>query len=904
MSHQSVRSEGRVGLAAFRVLMLLYPRRFRRAYKAQLVEAYLKQRDEPRYCVSFAGRMLFFFDILVDTLCSAARQRRVALARPHNSSRGQFPQNSVSPRRRCIGMIDSLRRDLQDAVRSMRRSPAFCALVILILAIGIGANVAMFSVTNAALLKALPFPEPDRLVSGRTTWSGRIGPSVSIPDYRDYRDRNDVFESLALMRGGTDGHTILGGDTPERATGQRVSVNFFETLGVRPQLGRGFSPDEGDEDSPLVIVLSDGYWQRRFGGSPDVIGSSFAIDGHPVTIVGVMPPGFRLLFDVDFWSPNRWRGARGSHSWIIVGRMKDEVSIEQAQSQMDVISLQLQEAYPETNENKALLITDLQDSLSESYQTGVVLLMGSIGLVLLIACGNIASLLLARGSARSTELSVRAALGASGSRLARLLFMESLFLALVACALGVMLAVWLQGVILGLMPLDNLGIERVGISAPMLAFALIVSLGTAILSGGFPALSGSRANPAEKLNGALRMSAGSGSTRLRSGLVVLQVALSALLLIGAGLLLRSFAGLADVDVGFETENLLTAEVRLPSNDYPDATSRAQFFSGLLEDILVIPGVSSASAINKLPIHSPWMNWGVWNPENPPTGSSDWQSAYSRTVLPGYFETMGISLLTGRDIENSDDQEAPGVAVINDVMARALYPNQNPIGLEVIVEMGAVDPTPVRIVGVVADARVNMIALEPAFQVYFSEAQMGYTTLSLVVRTNGDPDMVLGPVRDALANRDRNIPLANVNTMEDILAESIAATRVINVTLAIFAAVAVFLAAIGLYGVLAYHVAQRLHEIGVRMALGATAAKVMQLVFRKGMVLVAVGLVLGLVLAVWATRALQQQLFGVEPTDPATYAGVATCFLLVGVLACLVPAVRAVRIDPVEAFRGE
>jgi putative ABC transport system permease protein len=391
---------------------------------------------------------------------------------------------------------------------------------------------------------------------------------------------------------------------------------------------------------------------------------------------------------------------------------------------------------------------------------------------------------------------------------------------------------------------------------------------------------------------------------LRSGLVILQVALSALLLIGAGLLLRSFAGLADVEVGFETENLLTAEVRLPNNDYPDATSRAQFFAGLLEDIRAIPGVRSVSAINKLPIHSPWMNWGVWNPESPPTGASDWQSAYSRTVMPGYFDTMGISLLEGRDLEISDDRESPGVVVINDVMAKSLYPDQSPIGLEVMIEMGAVDPTPLRIVGVVANARVNMIALEPGFQVYFSEAQMGYTTLSLAVRTHGNTDMVLGPVRDALAARDRSIPLANVNTMENILADSIASTRVINVTLAIFAAVALFLAAIGLYGVLAYHVAQRLHEIGVRMALGATGGDVVGLVFRKGMILVAVGLVLGLGVAIWATRALQQQLYGVAPTDPTTFVGVAVCFALVGTMACLVPATRAVRIDPVDAFRGE
>ena len=894
----------RLGISIYSILILIYPRQFRHVYRTQLFEAFQTQRDDPGYSAGFFGRIRFWLDILADTACSAARQRRALLVHPQSASAVGEAVDPFSSGKGVGGMIDSLLGDMRDAVRYVRRSPGFSVLVISILAIGIGANVAMFSVTNAALLKALPFPNPDRLVSGRATWSGRIGPSVSIPDYRDYRDRSDVFESLALIRGGTDGHTILGGETPERASGVRVSTNFFETLGVRQQLGRGFWAEEGEPNGPAVVVLSNGYWQRRFGGSSEVLGSTLTIDGFPNTIVGVMPAGFHLMVDVDFWRPNQWEGARGSHSWLIVGRLKTGVSLEQAQSQVDVISIQLQEAYPETNDTKALLVTDLQDSLSEGYRVGALLLLGAIGLVLLIACGNIASLLLARGSARTKELSVRAALGASGSRLARLLFAESLLLAAVACFLGITLAVWLQGVILAFMPLDYLGIERVGVSAPMLLFAVLISLSTAVLSGGIPALFGARTNPAEQLNGAIRVSAGGGSTRLRSSLVVLQVALSAILLIGAGLLLRSFASLADVDVGFETENLLTAEVQLPTSDYTDFPSRSLFFAGLLEDVRAIPGVLSAGAINKLPIRSPWMNWGVWNPENPPTGSSDSRSAYSRTVLPGYFETMDIPLLAGRDVEDGDGQDSPRVVVINEVMARSLYPDQDPIGLEVAVNMGAVDPMLMRIVGVVGDARVNMIALEPGFQIYFSEAQMGYTRLSLAIRTQGDPDVVLGPLRSALSARDSNIPLANVTTMEEILSDSVAATRVINFTLAIFAAVALFLAAIGLYGVLAYQVARRLHEIGVRIALGATSSNVVRLVFQKGMFLVGLGLGLGLIVAVWATRLLQQQLFSIVPTDPTTYVGVAVCFVMVGVLACLLPAIRAVRIDPVEAFRGE
>lgn len=383
-------------------------------------------------------------------------------------------------------MFDSLMRDARDALRSVRRSPGFSALVILILAAGIGANVAMFSVTNAALLKALPFPDPDRLVMGRTTWNGRLGPSVAVPDFMDYRDRSNAFESLGTILGASFGFAITGTQEPEWAEGTLVSVNLFRTLGVSPQVGRDFTEDEGEPDAPLVAMISDGYWQRRFGGTGDVVGSILTIDGDPFTIVGVLPAGFHLLHDVDLWLPMRERGSRASHSWLLVGRLGRSVSIEEAQSRVDVISAQLADAFPETNENKALLLTDLRAAMGEQYRLGLMLLLGAIGLVLLIACANVASLLLARSSTRRVELSVRAALGASRGRLARQLLAESLVLAICAALLGFVIALWLQNLIVALLPLDRLGIHTVGVSLPMLLFTLGLSIGTALAFGGGP----------------------------------------------------------------------------------------------------------------------------------------------------------------------------------------------------------------------------------------------------------------------------------------------------------------------------------------------------------------------------------------------------------------------------------
>lgn len=798
--------------------------------------------------------------------------------------------------------------DLRYAARTLLKNPGFSIIAALILALGIGANVAMFSVTDAVLIRSLPYPDSENLVLGRTTYDEQLSWNVSAPDYYDYRAQNQVLESLGAIGSFWNQWTITGGDEPERVPGTYASVNFFPTLGVQPVIGRQFTADEAELSAPNVALISHGYWQSRFGGSHDAIGSTLVINGQPNTVVGVMPAGFYFRHPVDIWRPMRdggpATGVRRFHNWTLVGRLKLDVSLAHAQSQIDVISAQLEEAYPDSNRDKGLRLIQLHEALTAQYQDLLFLLMGAIGLVLLIACGNVASLLLARGTGRTAELSVRSALGASGARLARQLLTENTLLALAAGALGVVSAVFFQRVLISLMPLDALGIREIGLSASMLGFALLVSLLTALVFGVVPALAGARANPVEDLKGGSRTSAGGSRTRLRSALVVFQVALSLVLLIGAGLLMRSFARLRAVDPGFNTESLLTTQVDLPHSEYGTPESRIRFFSGLLDEIRTVPGVLSVGSISMLPIRDRYSNVRAWDPENPPAEGARPPLAEQRAILPGYFEAMEIPILAGRDIEATDDSDAPFVLVISETMARGLFSDQNAVGRQVAVDVGAEQPAIAEVVGVAADVRSFSLDLEPPRQMYYSMRQMPYSTMRFAIRTRGEAAAVTNAVRQVLRARDPNIPLAEVATMDEIITRSVGGQRVIMLTLTLFSSVALFLAALGLYSVLAYYVAQRGHEIGIRLAMGASGGNILKLVLNKGLMLVGIGLFLGLLAALGTTRLMQQQLFNLEPTDPVTFVSVSCLFAGVAILACVIPAVRAVRVDPVKMLQAE
>jgi predicted permease len=902
------RSESR-GSIGFRILLLAYPKSLRRQWGPDIVRFLAKQRQEPRYNQGAFGAIRFYKDVLGDILSNAVRNNASFLLSPIGGSKPPRKRNRKQGDRpvRRAGSIDAFTQDIIYAKRVLVRSPLFTLAAVATLAVGIGANVAMFSVLDAVLIRDLPYPSAERLVYGRATFGDRVNSVVSYPDYIDFRDRSDAFESLALIRSGLQWFPITGLAEAERVSGNWITVDFFSALGVEPQLGRQFTTDEGEPGAPNVTLVSHGYWQRRFGGSTDVIGRTISVEGYPTTIIGVMPADYRFRYDTDIWLPIRDgymdTGGRSSHSWQIVGRLRPDVSLEQAQSQVNVIASQLAEAYPETHEDKGLLLTKLSEALVEGYRPDLILLMAATGLVLLIACGNVANLLLARGSTRQLELSARAALGASRTRLIRQFMTESLILAIIAGSLGTVLALWIQRLIIVFMPLDSLGIGAIGMPLSMLGFALVASFATAIVFGVGPALTASQVNPAATLSSGKRTSARGRTTRIRSGLVVLQVALTVVLIAASGLLLRSFVQLKGVDVGFATEDLLTAKVQISSSDY-DSEERTRFYRTLLQDIKAIPGVEAASAISHIPVVHPYMDWAAWDSDNPPPDPSGRVAVYSRTALPGYFTTMGIPVLMGRDHEYEDAANPQPLLVINQSAARRLFPNQDPIGRRVTIYNFVSAPEGLEIIGVVGDARITSVDLAPAPQMYFNHARSAWSSMNLVVRASGNPTALTPGIRAAVLQLDSDVPLSNVATMNDLLSESIESSRVMSVAIGLFGGVALLLAAIGLYGVLAYYVTRRTQEIGVRVALGATGADVMRSVVGRGLLLVTLGLAIGIPASAAVTRLLRAQLYEVAPTDAVTYAGVIALLLVIGAVACLVPARRAVKIDPVVALRAE
>jgi putative ABC transport system permease protein len=766
----------------------------------------------------------------------------------------------------------------------------------------------MFSVTDAALGRALPFPDADRLVLGRATFSGNVNPWVSFPDYQDYRDQAESLESLATIGGGAGLVTITGGDEPEQASVTFITPNLFETLGTHPRQGRTFTMEELPGDGAGQVVISHGFWQRWYGAADDVLGKTLISDGSPATVMGVMPAGFRFMYDTDLWVPP-WPGnsdpiTRRYHNWLLVGRLASDVSLDAARSEIDLISTQLEEAYPESNQTKALQIDGLQDAMVEGYRQSLLILIGAIVLVLLIACSNVASLLMARGSTRTSEMALRAALGAGRTRLTRQLLVECLILALVAGGMGVVLAVWLQDLILGFVSMDLLGLGEVGLSTTMLGTALILSLGTVLLFGIFPSIMTSRADPAEDLKEGSRGSTSGGGMRFRSGLVVLQVALSLVLLVGSGLLLRSFARLRGVDPGFRVENLLTGTVALPMDRFTEVEERVQFFGSLRESIEALPGVESVAMINQLPILQPSGNVAIWAPERPPETNTAAPWADRRIVLPGYFETMEIPLVEGRTLSASDLADAPAVIVLSRRTAELVFPEERALGRQVAVDVGSDEPGLFEVVGVVEDHQLSSLSGNPRPAMFFPYAQWPWGTMRLAVATGDDPMNLFRTIQERLWELDRDMVLSEAQTMETAVASSISSARAITTVLGMFAAVAIALAALGLYGVLAYFVTRRVHEIGIRVALGATGGKVLRLVITRGMILVGVGSILGIAGALGATRLVEGMLFQVSATDATTYIGVTGLFILLALGACVIPAWRALRVDPVEAFRAE
>ncbi len=821
-------------------------------------------------------------------------------------SPGEAAAKKSTSRRSGGYPMETFARDVRFAVRTLLKRPGFTAIVIATFAVGIGGTVAMFSVINSAFIDTLPYRDPGQLVFG----TGRKGSGndgfLSAWDFFDYREQSDVFESLEAIRGFDISVTVTGNATPERVSEREISTGLFSTLGVAPAVGRDFTRDEEEVTAGRVAILSFGFWQRRFGGERNAVGGTIVIDDRPHTIVGVMPRQFDFMSGTEVWTALRrdtpWGSSRGPQNWYAVGRLRDRVSITQAQEQVNVIGQRLADEYPETNHGRGMHLSVFRERLVRRARPMLLVLTGAVGFVLLVACANVAGLLLARGVARSGEMAIRSTLGASRGHLLRQLLTESVLIAAVGGLLGLSVTHWLLQLLKQFAPADLPGLRDLGVDGTALLIALTVSVITGLLVGIVPALRSANSDIPGQLSLGRRISDGLSSTRLRGTLVVAQVTLSLVLLIGSGLMMRSLLRLQSVDPGFEAGGLLTAEVALPQGRYSSGQEVSQFYGRLAAQIATRPGAVAAGAINRLPIAHGGGDWPVYAEDNPPADLSQRRSALIRTVTNGYFQTMQIPLLAGRVLTAEDTPDAPPAVVVDEAWVDRFLPGGNPVGKNLV--LGNTQQTIVPIVGLVGRVHGSSLSSDPYPTVYFSVDQWPQRTMSVVVRTTSDPHSFTNSLRAVVAELDANVPVAKIATMRSVMSDSIAQQRRTALLVGAFATVALLLATLGLYGVLAHFVNQRSHEIGVRIALGAESSNVLGLVLRRGLALVAAGLLLGIAGATAITRFMQSLLYGVAATDLATFIVVSTTLGIVAAAACVLPALKAVRIDPLAALRTE
>jgi putative ABC transport system permease protein len=808
--------------------------------------------------------------------------------------------------------MDTLLQDIRYALRRLAQSPGFTALVVVVLALGIGGTATAFGVVDAVLLRPLAFPKAHELVRVFSTQGDNSQWTASPPDFRDWESQNRSFTHLAATNSGS---FALTGDGPaEQIPGAQVTGDLFNVLGVRPMLGRTLSPSDDDFGGPDVAMLSAALWRRRFGGDSTVLGRQVRLDGGSYTVIGVMPAGFTYPDGAQLWLPLRFSPQdmatqRGAHYLDVVGRLRPGGDLSAAAEDIHDLAAHLAQAYPRSNAKWGATVTSLRDALVGDVRAPLLILLAAVGIVLLIACTNVAGLLMVRGIAREREVAIRTALGAGRGRLVRALFTESTALAVLGGVAGTLLALWGTALVARLTGVSIPLLGETRLDGAVLGFIGGVTLVTVLLFGLFPAW-----QTATQVGVASRLQAeGRGSTgarlRARNTLVVAQTALAALLLVGAGLLVKSFARLQRVDPGFDPHRVLTFGVSLPSADYPRPAQSALFYQQLLERLEALPGVRSAGAVFGLPLTGFGYSISVSSVDGR-TLSQDEQEAQSvqiRVVTPEYFATLGVPLRRGRSIDATDRPGSPAVIVVNETAASRLWPGQDPLGHHMLVGtslgLGG-DRAGGEVVGVIGDLKERGLARAASPTIYLAHAQFPTGFMSVAIRTTGDPLPLTEPARAALAATDPNVPWFRVRTMEQLVAGSVAQPRFYMLLLAVFALVAVSLAGVGLYGVLAQTVAQRGRELGVRMALGATARDVVRLVLRQSARLAAAGVVVGLLGGLAAARLLTSLLFGVQPRDPATFAVVGFGLFGVALVATFVPARRASRVDPMEALRTE
>ncbi len=805
--------------------------------------------------------------------------------------------------------MGSFAQDIRYGVRLLAKRPGFTFIAVLALALGIGANSAIFSVVNTLLLRPLPFKDSDRLV-----WFYEIQPKLdrapfSPADFLDFQAQNSSFEELTSFR--SMSFSLTGGDQPERVRGAVVSANFFSTLRAEPIEGRTFLPEEGQAGASRVAVVSYSFWQNRFGGDPDLLGKTITANDESVMVIGIMPASFNYPRRAEFWvNPrqvvpdlfstftNNLTAMRGTHYLAVFGRLKDGATLATAQGDIDTVVAGVQQQH---NTNHSVHLVTMHEHTVGDTRPALIILMVAVGFVLLIACANVANLMLARATGRYKEMAIRTALGASRSRVIRQLLTESLLLALMGGAFGIFLA-W-QGVklLVAVSPSNTPRLSEIGLDGQVFLFTLAVSLLTGIIFGLAPALQASKPDLNEALKeGGRSGSDGSRRSFVRNLLVVAEVALSLVVLIGAGLLVKSFGRLLNVEPGFNTSNTLTGRISLPGKKYGDSAKRLAFFNELIRRFEAIPGIEGVAISNDLPIEGTDTT-SYPTIEGQQNGEDDRFLVGHHAVNAGYFKAMGVPLLRGREFTSRDIEGAPPVVVINETAARRIWPDEDPVGKRF--KFGGNDDPWLEIVGVVGDIKHNGLDAEPSLESYAPYAQASDTYMTFALRAPNAATLV-SAVRREVQAIDKDQPISETRLMDDLLSESVAPRRFPMVLFSLFAGVAMLLAAVGIYGVMSYSVTQRTHEIGIRMALGAGQKDVLRLVLRQAITVALIGIAAGLGGAFALTHLMSSLLFGVSATDPVTFVAIPVVLIGVALAACAVPARRAMKVDPMVALRYE
>lgn len=805
--------------------------------------------------------------------------------------------------------MQTLQQDLRYGARMLVKKPGNTLMAVITLALGIGATTAIFSVVNAVLLRPLPYPDADKLV-----YVGQQFPSALVasgePKFLFWREHSKSFEALACYSNyGGAGGNLSGGNEAEFVPGLRVSEDFFRVLGVYPAIGRAFTSEEDTPGSARVAILSDGLWRRRFGGDAALVGQSVLLNDRPVVVVGIMPPYFRMGFGGDLFVPMQARPtANHDPNATVVGRLKHGVTLEQAQAELKVIAEKYRETFPrQMQEGESIGAQPYQESFTSDVAQYLWILLGAVGFLLLIACGNVANLQLTRAAARRREVAVRMALGAGGGRIVRQLLTEGVLLALIGGTTGSLLAVWGTGVLIAILPTGLLpAVTEVSIDWRVLAFAAVASLATGLLFGLAPAWQARHVD----LSSVLKEDAGRGGSprgRLRGALVVAEVALSLVLLVGAGLLIRTFINLLGVSPGFDPQDVLTCQIALNGERYDTTIEAAAFYGEALERISSLPGVEAAAVINKLPLD--WQfNLPIFFPSNPEQA----RSVQFRMISPDYFRVMRIAVRQGRAFSDADNASAPPVALVNEAFVKRFFDGQDPFSQQFTVGRTTGDP-PRRVVGIVGNVKQYDLSSPEPPMVFIPIAQMAdklmavvrtFTPAHFTVRSTVAPSSLAVAIKREIAALDATLGLSQIRSMEEIAARSVATQRFNMLLLGFFALLGLLLAAVGIYGVVSYSVAQRTSEIGIRVALGAQSNDIVRVVLSQGLLLAMLGAAIGLAGAYGLTRFMESLLFGVAAADPLTFAAIATLLLGVALASCYVPARRATRVDPVVALRQE